>query len=248
MGAAELAGGLGALALPRFSFPRLNWRILSLLVVLLFGFLLVHTQIASQYFVDSINLAGARFVPGDEIYRAAGVHALNYFWLDPAEIEANVEAIPGIAHATVAINWPPDLYVEVTERVPILAWSQGGETVWVDEDGSAFPVRGELAELLPILVDDANGAWPLDAQVPAPVIQGARELKALRPNIELLHYDSRYGLSYQDGRGWRGYFGVGGGMEARLVVYEALIDDLLARNVYPAMIDVSDPDSPYYRK
>lgn len=247
-GAAELALGLGTAALPRVAFPRVGWRVLSFTVAALFGWFLVYAMTAPRFFIESINLAGARFVPGDEIYRAADVHAKNVFWLDTSVIEANIEDIPAIMDATVVLQWPPNLHVEVAERAPVLAWSQGGQTLWIDEQGSAFAVRGEISDLLPILVDDAVEPWPLDATVPENVITGALELKALRPNIELLHYDTRYGLSYQDGRGWRGYFGVGAGMESKLIVYETLVDDLMARRIYPAMIDVGNPDSPYYRQ
>ena len=73
-------------------------------------------------------------------------------------------------------------------------------------------------------------------------------MKQLRANIELLHYDSANGLSYQDGRNWRGYFGAGTDMEVKLAVYETLIGDLLARDIHPTMISVVDKDAPYYRK
>ena len=61
---------------------------------------------APEYFIGSINLAGARFVSGDEIYRAAAAHAVNAFWLQPNEIEARIEAIPAILDATVVLEWP----------------------------------------------------------------------------------------------------------------------------------------------
>ena len=248
VGAAGLAVGMGTAALPRISIPHIGWRTVSFTLIALLVVLIFHGMTAPQYFIGSINLAGARFVSGDEIYRAAAVHAVNAFWLQPDEIEARIEAIPAILDATIVLKWPPALYVEVVERAPILAWLQGGETVWIDQEGTAFAVRGELSDLLPIVVDDVTQTWPLEAKVPQSVIDGAMELKTLRPNIELLHYDSRFGLSYQDGRGWRGYFGVGPGMESRLIVYETLVDDLMARRVRPAMIDVGNPDSPYYRQ
>ena len=63
----------------------------------------------------------------------------------------------------------------------------------------------------------------------------------------MLYYDSVHGLSYQDGRGWRGYFGVGADMDIKLAVYETLIEDLEARGLVPVYIDVSNPDAPFYR-
>ncbi|MBF8284802.1 MAG: hypothetical protein HW378_3717, partial [Anaerolineales bacterium] len=61
-------------------------------------------------------------------------------------------------------------------------------------------------------------------------------------------YDKQHGLSYQDGRGWRGYFGVGTGMPQKLAVYEALVDNLASRGLYPAVISVENLKAPYYRR
>ena len=84
--------------------------------------------------------------------------------------------------------------------------------------------------------------------VPVLAIQGALALRQLRPNIERLHYDARHGLSYQDGRGWRAYFGVGADMPQKLAVYEKLVDDLMARGIQPKTISVETVRAPYYSK
>lgn len=227
---------------------QLGWRAMSLTIVMLLSSLLLHLMSSPDYFVNAINLAGARYVPGEEIYKSSGVASLNTFWLNPEEVQRKVEAVPGIKTAKVDLTWPNDVFVEVTENEPVLAWSQGGQTVWVDQDGVVFPARGELAGLLPIVVDDSPAGLASDTRIPVAVIEGALQLKQLRSNIELLHYDAVNGLSYQDGRDWRGYFGVGVDMEVKLAVYETLIADLLARKIHPAMISVVDKDAPYYRQ
>jgi hypothetical protein len=86
------------------------------------------------------------------------------------------------------------------------------------------------------------------ARVPVEAIEGALQLRELRPNIELLHYDPQHGLSYQDGRGWRGYFGVGTHMAQKLAVYETLVDNLISRGLHAAMISVENVNAPYYRR
>lgn len=227
---------------------QLGWRAMSLTVVMLLSSLLLHMMSSPDYFVNSIALAGARYVPGEDIYRSSGVASLNAFWVNPQEIQQKIEAVPGIKTAQVEVVWPNEVFIEVTENAPVLAWSQGGQTVWVDQDGVVFPARGDVAGLVPIVVDDATTAPPSQTRIPASVIQGALQLKQLRSNIELLHYDAVNGLSYQDGRNWRGYFGVGTDMEVKLAVYESLINSLLARNIQPAMISVVDKDAPYYKQ
>ena len=90
----------------------------------------------------------------------------------------------------------------------------------------------------------------VDAQVafvPHEVLEGALQLRALRPNIDKLYYRPSGGLSYQDGRGWRAYFGVGQDMHQKLVVYETVVAQLMERGIRPEYISVSNQYKPYYR-
>ena len=90
----------------------------------------------------------------------------------------------------------------------------------------------------------------VDAQVafvPRDVLAGALQLRALRPNIDKLYYRPSGGLSYQDGRGWRAYFGVGHDMNQKLVVYETVVAKLMERGIRPEYISVSNQYKPYYR-
>ena len=78
------------------------------------------------------------------------------------------------------------------------------------------------------------------------VLAGALQLKALRPNIDRLFFRPSGGLSYQDGRGWRVYFGSGTDMVQKLAVYETIVDELLANGLTPQYVSVSNQEKPYY--
>jgi hypothetical protein len=93
---------------------------------------------------------------------------------------------------------------------------------------------------------DTNEIEAQAAFVPAPVLKGALQLRQLRPNIEKLYYRPPGGLSYQDGRGWRAYFGTGEDMHQKLVVYETLVEDLISKGLRPEYISVSNQFKPYY--
>jgi hypothetical protein len=82
--------------------------------------------------------------------------------------------------------------------------------------------------------------------VPQEVLAGALQLKQLRPNIERLFYRPSSGLSFQDGRGWRVYFGTGTDMRQKLVVYETIVEALLAEGLTPQYVSVSNQEKPYY--
>jgi len=84
------------------------------------------------------------------------------------------------------------------------------------------------------------------AFIPPDILNGAMQLQALRPTIDTLYYKPAGGLSYEDERGWRGYFGTGMQMNQKLVVYEAIVADLKARGIQPEYISVSNQEKPYY--
>ncbi|MBK9053200.1 MAG: hypothetical protein IPL78_20535 [Chloroflexi bacterium] len=71
-------------------------------------------------------------------------------------------------------------------------------------------------------------------------------LKQLRPNIDRLFYEPADGLSYQDGRGWQAYFGTGTDMHQKLVVYETIVADLLARGKTPTYHQRQQSGKPFY--
>jgi hypothetical protein len=103
-------------------------------------------------------------------------------------------------------------------------------------------LESESDELVATAVPQANIAF-----IPQDVMDGAKQLRQLRPNIEKLYYRGDSGLSYQDGRGWRVYFGTGTDMNQKLVIYETIVEDLLARGLTPQYISVSNQEKPYYR-
>lgn len=249
--AAVLPAGLN-LRLP--ALPRIvwSWRLASALMALLLVAMLGRLLTDPGMYISGINLGGSALVPGQEIYARSGIAGQHIFWVDPAQVKENVEAVPGIAAAVVDVEWPNTVTILVTERIPVVTWIENDQEWWVDADGEKFQARVHLAGLLPITVDDVDARPSLNAateeRVPAEAIAGALQLRELRPNIELLHYDAVHGLSYQDGRGWRGYFGTGLDMPQKLAVYERLVDDLLAQGIQPKTISVENDRAPYYTK
>jgi hypothetical protein len=242
----EFALGSQTLSMPALSLPEitLNWRMASLTMVILLTAMLARLLTERSMFVTAINLGGASLVPAQEIFAESGMAGEHIFWVDAAEAQKRIAAIPGIATAAVAVEWPANVTVVVEERTPKLTLLEDGKKWWVDAEGQKFLSRGDLPGLLPI---ESDTQAVLEA-LPPDAVQGALQMKELRPNIEKLYYDPQHGLSYQDGRGWRGYFGVGTDMAQKLAVYERLIDNLAAKSVYPTLISVEDLDAPFYRK
>lgn len=250
------AGGqTRSLPLPKITFGA-RW--ISFLLIVLCGVGLYFITSDSFFVVSSANVIGNNRVSAEEISGALGVMGKSAALLSPAQIEYNLlAAFPDIATAQVEINLPADVIVTVSERQPVAAWQQAGQTVWVDALGYAFPPRGLVEGLVTV---SAVGAPPS----PAPLTQGgvigaraflseemAEALMILSPRVpqgSSLVYDPRYGLGWADPRGWQAYFGhTHGDVNAKIQVYQSMVDTLTKQGTTPQLISVEYPDAPYYR-
>jgi hypothetical protein len=91
-----------------------------------------------------------------------------------------------------------------------------------------------------------EGLLEADARLDADIVTGALQLQELLTDVPMLRYDPTRGLGFQDSRGWEAWFGVGTGMAERLLIYNALVDNLVGRGIQPGEVNVSNPDYPFY--
>ncbi len=234
-----------------------NWRWVSMLLAVGLAALGVFLFTSPLFYVTRAEIGGVLYVPAEEVFAQSGVAGYHVLWIDPGEVAPRIAASPSLDDARVVVQWPARLVILVREREPAIVWEQGDARYWVDVQGHLMLLRRNL----PALVRVINEGEAIPFQCPGPacsdetgavtieqdVVIGTQYLKTLRENIDVLYYEPVRGLSYQDGRGWRGYFGVGADMELKLAIYERLVADLEARGIRPAYIDVSNPDAPFYR-
>lgn len=220
-----------------------RWISLGLLAICVLSLLLVHQD--ETFYLKSIPIDGARTLQTSEIAAASGLPGKHVFAVDPGEAARRIGDLPGIVWATVELEWPNKIRVQVREDSPIAIWEQDGQRFWINEGGALFPERIGTEGLLVVKSEIAE---PLgeDSFVSQDVLEGALQLRELRPNIDQLYYQLGSGLSYQDGRGWRAHFGTGRNMPQKLVVYETIVEDLVARAITPAYISVSNEAKPFY--
>jgi cell division septal protein FtsQ len=221
-----------------------RWISLALLALVGFGFYRLGAD--RGFYVDQVAVEGTVTLSPEGVIESSGVTGRHVFWLNPAAVAQQLLAMPNLLSATVEIEWPNQVKIAVAERAPVMAWDQRGQRFWVDEQGLLMQARQEKPDLLVILSQESEELLP-GTRIPNEVLEGALQLKNLRPNISSLYYDRENGLSYQDGRNWRAYFGLGRDMNQKLVVYEALVDDLVARDLQPEYISVINKEKPYYR-
>ncbi len=238
---------------PRGSFP---WRLISLGIVLMIVGAGIMLFTNPMFYVTRAEIGGVRYVPAEEIFTKSGIAGYHILWIDPVGVARRVTESPNIDSAEVAVRWPARVIILVRERDPAIVWEQGGARYWVDSRGHLMLQRQDL----PSLVRVVNEGEAIPFLCPGPackeqdavsidtqLVLGTQYLKTLRNNIDVLYYEPSRGLGYEDGRGWRAYFGIGTDMDYKLAVYEQLVDDLVARGIRPVYIDVANPEAPYYR-
>lgn len=223
-----------------------SWRAVSAMLVVGLGVLVYLFVTADAFFVNSVAIGGERYLTREEIFRYSGVAREHIFWVDPAEVEARLEAFPNIADASVFVGWPPNLVqIVVVEREPALTWEQGVR-VWVDVNGIVMDQRLDRPDLLRVVYSNAAEPIGPGQRIPQTVVDGALQLRRHHPNIDVLLYDPMKGLGYRDGRGWNVWFGSGEDIDTKLLVYNAITAQIIGQGIQPGEIVVVDPDRPYY--
>lgn len=244
-----------------------RWLSLGLLLFTIFALYVAATQ--ENFYLTTIPVEGTITIPPSEIVSVSGLAGSHIFAADPHEAATRIAELPGIVSSKVKLAWPNEVYIEIVEDSPIAIWQEGSEQFWITKESQLIPARTHAIGLLTIeyevpptpsvmdeslegegeTVDGVETAVSPQANVgfiPEKVLLGALQLRQLRPNIDKLYYRPSGGLSYQDGRGWRAYFGDGTDMNQKLVVYETIIADLAARGIQPQYVSVSNQEKPYY--
>jgi cell division septal protein FtsQ len=226
----------------------LGWRIFSALIVLgLIGVLFVFFS-ADAFYVHSIAVGGLQYLSKEEVFALTDIADMHIFWVDPEQVRQSILRSPSVADAEIQVGWPPNMVrIRIEERQPALIWEQAGQPVWIDLQGRVMLLREERSNLLQIVADNAqDGPLGPNVQLDADVVAGALQLRSLFPEITRLRYHSEKGLGYADGRGWDAWLGIGTDMPAKILVYEALVGNLLSRGIQPGEINVANRHAPYY--
>jgi hypothetical protein len=232
-------------------------RLFSLVLSLLLGTGLYLAATLPEFHAAPAQIAGNQRISADEINVALNATGQSIFTITGAELETRLRLnYPELEAAHVVVGLPNSIHVSVVERQPVLQWQQGGGYTWIDASGVAFRPRGEPGALIPV---QAAAAPPAAAEAAkdslSPVAYVSPDLvkavQTLAPNVppgSTMEYDPKYGLGWQDGRGWKVYFGADpADMALRLQVYKSLVDSLAQKGIQPTFISVQYANAPYYR-
>ena len=219
---------------------------LGFLLLLALGWLTYLLFATEAFYVYEARVVGNQLVSAEEIYQNSGLEEMSIFWINPAQIEADIANLPNIKEAGVRCGLPNRVIIEVVERQPQIIWQQREKRYWIDEEGIVLPSRGELAEATVIVDLDEHPIQPGD-RVDPQVIAGAQQLRSLLPELTTVQYASHTGISFQSEQGWSIYLGQGEDIEQKVAIMKAMLQEITAKGIQPQFIDLRFKGSPYYR-
>jgi hypothetical protein len=111
--------------------------------------------------VDVAEVHGLRIISNSEINKVLGLTSEQVFTLDAGLMRQELlDSFPEFKAASVEIDLPSTVTISVTERLPVLIWRQGEQSLLIDTEGTAFQEReGTMLGAYPII--DAKGDPPL---------------------------------------------------------------------------------------
>jgi cell division septal protein FtsQ len=225
-----------------------SWRIVSGGIAAGMVALLVLFFSAGGFYVQTIAVGGLQTLTKEEVFGLTGIAETHVFWIDPAQVEANLRQSPTISDAQVRLGWSPQLVqIVVQEREPALVWQQAGAATWVDLQGRVMALREDRPGLVRVSYEGlASSALGPNDTIPEDVLQGALQLHSLFPEVDPLRYSPDYGLGFRAVGGWDAWFGTGTDMPNKVLIYNRLVGDLQARGLDLRVVSVADLDAVYY--
>ena len=262
--------------LPAIPIVHFDWKMVSgtLAVILLITVLMLTTL--SAFDISSVKVEGITRVPAGDIVTVLRTNASSIFTLNRAEaVKAIAASFPELTNIHIRTAFPSSVVVTAIERQPILAWTSGDQTLWIDKDGVVMPVRGEVGALVAIqssvtppltnpldttqgvldyaILALANQSASTTGEMVIPqmdpnVLKAAIELTAQLPEGASLVYDPVEGMGWVDPRGWKVFFGINlSDLTTKEAEYQAIVDKLTQQGITPVTISVEFPHAPYYR-
>jgi hypothetical protein len=241
------------------TLPRIHvgWRLLSFFLALLLGAVTYLAWTLPTFRVAEPQVTGNSRLSAAEIKAVLNVTGQPVFMLVPDDFATRLRLnYPELASAEVKVGLPNQVYVRVSERQPVILWQQGDGFTWIDATGVAFRPRGNVAGLIPVvglMAPPAGVPYMDDPLSPPPYmsVDLVSAIQTLAPSVPVgtpIIYDAYNGLGWTDTRGWRVFFGSNAkDMALKVRVYQALVESVTARGLYPAFISVARVDAPYYR-
>ncbi len=213
---------------------QINRRIISFLIVILFGLLIYLVAWSSLFTVSGIQIVGT---DQQSIRTASGISiGEKLARVEPRAVARELKKPLWVKEATVSRNWlTGKVTIEITPRTPIGIFKGH----YIDKSGTIFDIPGVSQLALPVVeglsTADGLAAIALFTQLPADFRSKVRMVSAM--NVD------RFQLTIEEGKRTVSLmWGSDSEMDVKIKVFEALI--ALKENSKISTVDVSAPHAP----
>ena len=138
----------------------LIWRILSFFAIVVVIVLGINFAFTSNAFrIEQVNVVGTHNATLINNIQRMGMQGQNIFLVNVEGLLTKIDAYPLVSSTVISKNWPNQLTVTVTERVPVLLWQTQYGAYSVDSQGVVIAPQSETvgAEHLLSVVDTRTG-------------------------------------------------------------------------------------------
>jgi cell division protein FtsQ len=246
--------------LPSVPTIGIGWRLLSGLLVIVLGTIIYMLWYSPIFTVSTLDVAGLVRLTNEEINSVANVIGKSIILVNPSNLEQDLRAaFPELVNVSVDTEVPNKVVVNLGERQPVFTWQQDGQDFWIDADGVAFKPHGEGGPSITVQGSELLTTTPPDSEnieeevktsqtLPVELVNAILTVSQEAPENTPLVYNSKYGLGWEDPRGWQVYFGKGDDqIDMKLDVYYKTWKRLKKAGIRPALISVEHVHAPYYR-
>lgn len=219
--------------------------------VLLLGSLLaiIYIFTDSRFTVQNVQVVGAEVLSRDQIVNLADANGQKIWYVDSAQIIEHLKTSAYIEDASISVDLPDKLLINVVERRPELRWANGGQQYLVDGSGRVLG-QAKASETLSntlVIEDRSTRALKPNDTVSKDALGLARSL-ALRLPAEVgmrplsINWNDDRGVFVLAPDNKTVIFGTSERLDEKLTV----LDTLLKQGTVFTLLDLR-PKTPYYR-
>jgi hypothetical protein len=242
----ELGAEMQLPALPRV---HVGMRLISGLLAVGMAWVIHFCLTSPNFLVGELTVSGVQVLTQAQVQSLAKIEPVSIFSLDQNAIAERMVGYPEVASASINLSLPNRVEITLEERLPMVEWDDAGRKWWLSADGVAMLRMGEwpgavqVASTTPVLSFSSD---PTQAVISADILQSAVSLHQHAAEHGSLVYDPLHGLGFIDERGWSVYFGIDGDMGLKVLVYQALAQELVRQGLSVSFVSVEDQTAPYY--
>ena len=195
--------------------------------------------------VQQVSITGVEVVDAYAVAAAADLDASSLLTADLDGAAERIEALPGVASATVARDWPRGVSIAIEERQGWGYWQAAGLRLMVDEHGEPLELGRAPAAGAPTIIDIAAPADLADGvdvdadtvQLVASLIEdGAFERLDVQPNGYVFRRDR--GLTVVVDGAPDAVFGDSTNYAFKVSTWSAVLEQLTTEELFVAEIDL----------